>query len=80
MVSQVRGRLGHAPTVARGADTSAFAGERNQEVMPTVGAALARKAVGKDGAFEVFAKSLLHVGRRRVVVALAVELAGAGQR
>jgi putative addiction module killer protein len=35
--------------------------------------------VGKDAAFEVFAKCFAHVGLGRVVVALAVELACAGQ-
>ena len=33
MVTQVRSRLGHAACVARGADTAAFAGEGDQEVV-----------------------------------------------
>ena len=35
--------------------------------------------MGKDAAFKVFAESFLDVGRWRVVIALAVELAGACQ-
>ena len=37
------------------------------------------KAVGKDAAFEVFAKGLADIGLGGVVVALAVELTGTGQ-
>jgi len=48
-------------------------------VVPAVIAANPGKAVGKDAAFEVFAKRLLYVDRRGVVIALAVELAGASQ-
>jgi len=80
VVSQVRRCLGHAPGGAGGANTTALARERNQEVMPTVITAGAGEAVGKDAALEVFAKSLFHMGRRGVVVALPVELARAGQR
>ena len=79
MVTQVRSRLGHAACVARGADTAAFAGEGDQEVVTTVVAANAGKAVGEDATFEVFAKSFLYVSGRAVVVALAVELPGTGQ-
>ena len=49
-------------------------------VVPTVVTAGAREAVGKDAAFQVFVKGLAHKGPRCVVVALAVELACAGQR
>ena len=79
MVRQVRSGLGHASGVARRADATAFAGEGDQEVVATVVATDARKAVGKDAAFEVFAESLLYVGCRGVVVALAVELSGTCQ-
>ena len=48
-------------------------------VVPTVVTAGAREAVGKDAAFPVFAKGLAHKGARCVVVALAVELACAGE-
>jgi hypothetical protein len=34
----------------------------------------------KDDAFQIFAKRLAHTGARCVVIALAVELTGAGQR
>ena len=47
--------------------------------MPTVVTAGAREAVRKDAAFQVFAKRLADVGAWCVVIALAVELACAGQ-
>ena len=47
--------------------------------MPTVVTTGARKAVGKDTAFEIFAKRLADVGTGCMVVALAVKLAGTGQ-
>ena len=47
--------------------------------MPAIVAANAGKAVGKDATFEVFAKRLLYVRCRCVVVALADELVHAGQ-
>ena len=37
--------------------------------MSTVAAAGAGEAVGKDAAFEVLAKDLLHIGRRSMVAA-----------
>lgn len=40
---------------------------------------VARKAMRKDAAFQIFAKRLAHKGARCVMVALAVELACAGQ-
>ena len=47
--------------------------------MPAVATAGAGQALGKDAAFEVFAKRLAHKGARCVVVALAVELTRAGE-
>ena len=79
VVRQVRRRLHHATGVARGADTMALAGIGHKIVVPTVVTAGAREAVRKDAAFQVFAKGLAHKGARCVVVALAVELACAGQ-
>jgi len=79
MIGQVRSGLGHAAGVARGADAAAFAGEGDKVVVATVVAPDAGKAVGEDAAFEVFAESFLYVGGRRVVVALAIELACAGE-
>jgi len=73
VVGQVRCGLGHSARVARGADATAFAGEGDQIVVPAVVAADARKAVGKDAAFEVFVERLLRVRGRGVMVALAVE-------
>jgi len=57
VVGQVRCGLGHAPGVARGADAAALAGEGDQKIVTAVVTADSRKAVGKDAAFEVFAKS-----------------------
>ena len=62
-----------APGGAGGANTAALTRERYQEVMSTVAAAGAGEAVGKDDAFEVLAKGLLHIGRRSMV-ALPVKL------
>ena len=61
------------------AHASAFAGECDKEVVPTVITAGTRRAVGKDATFEVLAKRLADVGTWCVVVALAIELAGACQ-
>ncbi len=47
--------------------------------MPAVVAAGARKAVSENAALQVFAKSLLDIRRRGVVVALAIKLTGACQ-
>ena len=55
-VDEARRRLCHAPGIAGGARTPAFAGEDHQEVMPAVATAGAGKAVGKDGAFQAFGK------------------------
>ena len=78
-IRQMRSALHHAPGVARGAHASAFAGECDKEVVPTVITAGTRKAVGKDATFELLAKRLADVATWCVVVALAVELACACQ-
>ena len=75
MVGQVRCSLCHAPGVARGADTAALAGEGHQVVMTAVITA----GAGKDATLQILAKSHLDIRGRGVVVALAVELASAGQ-
>jgi|GEM_PF-2377397 len=76
VVRQVRSGLGHSARVARWADTAALAGEGHQIVVPTVIATCPGKAVGKDAAFQILAKSLLDIRWRGVVVTLAVELSG----
>ena len=76
VVAQMGGGLGHAPGVARWADTAAFAGEGHQVVMPAVITAGASEDVGKDAAFQIFAKGFLYAGRRGMLIALAGELAG----
>ena len=48
-------------------------------VVLTVYAPVTGKAVRKDAAFAVFGKGFAHIGLGAVVVALAVELARAGQ-
>src|SRR5659263_271913 len=60
---------------ARGTDAPAFAGIGHKVVV----SAVITPGTRKDAAFEVLAKGLAHVGARCVVVALAVELAYAGQ-
>ena len=79
MVNQVCRSLGHATGVARWANTPAFAGKRHKVVAPTVITTGARKAVGKDAAFEIFAKCLADIDAGCMVVALAVKLADTGQ-
>ena len=80
MIRQLCRRLHHAPGVARGADTTAFAAIGDAVVMPAVTTAGPGHTVSKDAAFEVFAKRLAHTGLWDVVVALPVELAGSCQR
>jgi hypothetical protein len=48
MVDPVSGRLHHAPSIARGANGPYFTGERDQEVMATIGAARACKTMGQN--------------------------------
>ena len=62
MIAEVRRRLLHAPGVARGADTPAFAGIGHKVVVPAVVTPRPGKAVGKDATFEVFAKGLKNIG------------------
>jgi hypothetical protein len=52
VAGEVRRPLCHAPGIAEGAHTPAFAGEGRQKVVPAVVAAGARKAVGEDAAFQ----------------------------
>ena len=69
----------HAPGVARGTDTPAFARIGHKVVVPAVITPDSGKAVGKDAAFEVLAESLADIRLGGVVVALPVELTGTGQ-
>ena len=69
----------HAPCVARGADTTALAGEGDKVVVTTIVTPRPGKAVRKDAAFQIFAKGLADIRLGGAVVALAVELACAGQ-
>ena len=62
VIRQVRRRLHHAPRVARGAHAPAFAGIGHEVVVSAVITPGAGKAVGKDAAFEVFAKRLADIG------------------
>ena len=57
----------------------AFAGKGHKVVVSAVITAGAGKAMGKDAASEVFAKRLADMRLWRVVVALPVELACAGE-
>ena len=56
MIGQMCGSLDHAPGGAGRADSPAFAGVGDQEIVPAVGAAGAGKTVGEDAAFEVAAE------------------------
>ena len=76
---KMRCGLGHSARVARGANTTAFAGKGHQVVVPAVVTPCPRKAVGKDAALQILAKRLLDIGGPGVVLALAVELTGACQ-
>ena len=60
MIRQVCRRLRHAPGVAQKAVTTAFAEIGDEIVMSAVITAGHGKTVGKDAAFEVFAKRLAH--------------------
>jgi hypothetical protein len=80
MVHQVRRRLLHAPRVARGADCATLAREGYRLVMRAVLAPHPRKTVGQDAALQVFAKRLRYIGQWGVLVALAIDLAGAEER
>ena len=60
MIRQVCRRLRHAPGVAQRAVTTAFAEIGDEVVMPAVITASPGKTVGKDAAFQVFAKRLAH--------------------
>ena len=66
LVDQMGGRLGHAPRVAGGTHAAAFAGKRDQEIVPALPAAGTGEAVGQNAAFEVAAKLPLHVLRHAV--------------
>ena len=66
-------------TPSFGAHAPAFAGIGHEVVVSAVITAGTGKAVHKDGAFGVFAKGLADIGLGRGVVALAVELTGAGE-
>ena len=79
MIAEVCRCLHHAPGVARGADTTAFAGIGDKVVVTAIVTPRPGKAVGEDAALQIFAKSLADIGLGRVVVALAVELTGAGE-
>ena len=63
-----------------GHNAPTFAGIGHEAVMPAVITPGARKAMGKDAAFQIFEKGLAGIGLGgRVLVALAVELACTGQ-
>jgi hypothetical protein len=62
MIAEVCRSLHHAPGVARGADAPAFAGIGQEVVVPAVITPGSGKAVGKDAAFQIFAKGLADIG------------------
>ena len=68
-----------AQSVVPSPTTPAFAGIGHEVVVSTIVAPRPGEAVGKDAARQIFAKGLADIGLGRVVVALAVELTGAGE-
>lgn len=60
--------------VARGADTTAFAGEGDKVVMVAIIVAGTGKAVRKDAARQILLDRFSHVGLGGVVAALPVKL------
>ena len=70
MVGEVRRSLCHVPRVARGADTTAVAGKRNEAVVTAITSAGVGKTQGKNAAFEVFTIGLVHVRLWGVVIVL----------
>jgi len=76
MVAKMCRRLHHAPRVAGWTDSTAFAGAGHKVVVPAVAAG---KAVGEDAALQILLERFAHEGLGAVVVALAIELACAGE-
>jgi hypothetical protein len=76
VIGEMRGRRHHAPRVARWAHASAFARERDQEVVPALSAASAGEAMGEDAAVEIAAELPLHMLRHRPLVIVAVAALG----
>jgi len=66
VVSEMRGDLGHAPCVARRADSPALARERDEPVVAAVLTAYPSKAVGEDAALQVGTEVPLHPRRNAV--------------
>ena len=56
MQGEMRGGLDHSPGGAGRTDATTFAGIRDQEVMPAVGAARPGKTMGEDAAFQIAAE------------------------
>jgi hypothetical protein len=73
-IDEVRGGVGHAAAAAGGAETTAFAGERHEPIVPTSVAVQAQEAVGEDAAAEEGAELLLDETRRRPIA-----VSGAGE-
>jgi hypothetical protein len=79
MIAEVRRCLHHAPGVARRAHATALAGIGHEVVVPAVTTPGPSEAVGEDPAFQILAKRLTDIRLGGVVVALAIELACAGE-
>ena len=72
----MRRGLHHAPAVARWADASALARERDQEVVAALSAAGPGEAVGEDAALQITPELPLHILRYRPIVIVAVAAVG----
>ena len=67
MINQVRGGLGHASAVARGAHAPAFAREVHEKIVSAGTAPCSGKPETEDAAAEIAPQFCLDVGRHRLV-------------
>lgn len=76
VIGEMRCRRHHAPRVARGAHAAPLTRERDQEVVATLPAPGAGKAVGKGSALQVTTELPLDIGRHRPGVVVTVAALG----
>ena len=72
MINQVRGGLGHASAVARGAHAPAFAREVHEKIVSAGTAPCSGKPETEDAAAEIAPQFCLDVGRHRLVPEVAL--------
>jgi hypothetical protein len=76
VIRKMRRGFHHAPAVARWADASALARERDQEVVPALPAPRPGKAMGQDAALQIATELPVHMRRHRPVVIVALATVG----